>query len=163
MAQQRSEPVTTTHAERGAGDPRLVLTPREDPWPGDQQLVFRLDRDVTTVGSDTGAGVRLPDLRDGHAQIHHDPDDEFVVVAVRGEVRVNGEPVERQLLRTGSRLEVGPWTLSYYREEYADHGRPYGGRVGGEVGHQRPQPPRELLHPEQAPHGSRDGRVRGGA
>ena len=32
--------------------------------------------------------------------------------------------------------------MSFYREEYADHGRPYGGRVGGEIGHQRPQPPR---------------------
>ena len=29
-----------------------------------------------------------------------------------------------------------------YREEYADHGRPYGGRVGGELAFQKPQPPR---------------------
>jgi hypothetical protein len=32
--------------------------------------------------------------------------------------------------------------MSFYREEYADHGRPYGGRLGGEIGHQRQQPPR---------------------
>ena len=32
--------------------------------------------------------------------------------------------------------------MSFYREEYADHGRPYGGRAGGEIGHQRPQPAR---------------------
>ena len=31
--------------------------------------------------------------------------------------------------------------MVYAREEYADHGRPYGGRVGGEVGHQKAQPP----------------------
>ena len=51
----------------------------------------------------------------------------------------------RRLLRTGTRVELGQWTLSYYREEFADHGRPYGGRVGGEIGHQRPQPPRKPL------------------
>ena len=41
--------------------------------------------------------------------------------------------------------------MSFYREEYADHGRPYGGRIGGEIGHQRPQPARHLRdpHPEE--------------
>ena len=49
------------------------------------------------------------------------------------------------LLRTGARIELGPWTLLYAREEHADHGRPYGGRIGGELGHQRPQPRREEM------------------
>lgn len=44
-----------------------------------------------------------------------------------------------QLLRTGSRLEMGRWTMSYFRSEEADHGRSHGGRIGGELGYQRPQ------------------------
>ena len=57
---------------------------------------------------------------------------------------VNGAPVDSSLLRTASRVQLGEWTMTFYREEYADHGRPYGGRVGGEIGHQRPQPPRPV-------------------
>ena len=64
-----------------------------------------------------------------------------------GTTRVNGAPVDTALLRTASRLDIGDWTMSFYREEYADHGRPYGGRVGGEIGHQRRQPARHLRHP----------------
>ncbi len=34
-------------------------------------------------------------------------------------------------MRTGTRFELGGWTMSYYGEEYADHGRPFGaGSVG---------------------------------
>jgi hypothetical protein len=59
---------------------------------------------------------------------------------------VHGAVVLREaLLRTGARVDLGPNTLTYSREEYADHGRPYGGRIGGELGHQRPQPSREQL------------------
>ncbi|HSP75244.1 MAG TPA: hypothetical protein VLO31_03400, partial [Cryobacterium sp.] len=47
-----------------------------------------------------------------------------------------------QILRTGARIEMGPWRLAFFREEYADHGRPYGGRVGGEFAVQKPQPSR---------------------
>jgi hypothetical protein len=63
-----------------------------------------------------------------------------------GPVRVHGAVVATEaLLRTGTRIDVGPWTLTYAREEYADHGRPYGGRLGGELGRQRPQPSWEEL------------------
>ena len=139
---RRPAAVTTTHAASGAGDPRRVLAAREDMGRGEPQPVFRLRRPVVTLGSDEDANICLPSLAPHHAEIHHDDDDEFTVVAGHGPVRVNGEPVERRLLRTASRVDVGPWTLVFYREEYADHGRPFGGRVGGEVGHQRPQPPR---------------------
>ena len=142
---RRPTQVTTTHAAYGGGDPRLILAPREDPWPGDRQPVFRLRRDVVTIGSDERCNVCLPGLQPLHAEVHHDQDDEFWVVDLGGDTRVNGERVDRQLLRTASRLQVGPWTLTFYREEYADHGRPYGGRVGGEVGHQRPQPGRHRV------------------
>ncbi len=57
--------------------------------------------------------------------------------------RVHGALVESpQVLRTGARVDVGAHSLAFFREEYADHGRPYGGREGGEIGHQRSQPPR---------------------
>lgn len=141
---RRPSRVTTTHAAYGGGDPRLVLAPREGDWPG-RQPAFRLRRDVVTIGSAEHCNVCLPGLEPVHAEVHHDEDDEFFVVAGSGDVRVNGERVRRHLLRTASRVGVGPWTLTFYREEYADHGRPYGGRVGGEIGHQRPQPPRHRM------------------
>ena len=34
---------------------------------------------------------------------------------------------------------MGSWRLAYFREEFADHGRPFGGRSGGEFAYQRPQ------------------------
>ncbi|MBA2561020.1 MAG: hypothetical protein H0V07_14260 [Propionibacteriales bacterium] len=52
--------------------------------------------------------------------------------------------METKILRTGCGVDLGRWHLSYFREEYADHGRPYGGRIGGELGYQRPQPSRAL-------------------
>jgi hypothetical protein len=32
--------------------------------------------------------------------------------------------------------------MAYYREEFADHGRPFGGRQGGEYAFQKQQPVR---------------------
>ena len=53
-----------------------------------------------------------------------------------------------QLLRTGARVQVGEHVLVYQREEFADHGRPYGGRVGGELGRQAPQGPADPAAPQ---------------
>ncbi len=138
-------PVTTTHDPEQGGSPRLVLPPREE-WPAAPRRVLSLSPGVTTLGSAADCDVVLDGLAPYHAEVRHDSEDEFVVVRLGapGSVRVNGEPVAARILRTGSRLDLGPWTLTYYREEYADHGRPYGGRLGGEVGHQRPQPPRRV-------------------
>ena len=138
-------PVTTTHDPEGGGEPRLVLA-ASDLHPGDQRRVFGLRPGVTTIGSAAECDITLPGLDDYHAEVRHDDQDEFVVVRLGapGSTRVNGEPVAARMLRTGSRLHLGAWTLTYFREEFADHGRPYGGRVGGEVGHQRPQPPRPV-------------------
>ena len=145
-------PVTTTHDPRGGGNPRLVMAPAAHPLPGDRQEAFRL-RDVTTIGSDAACDIRLAGLNPFEAEVRHDSSDEFVVVrlGVRGTTRVNGAPVDTALLRTGSRLTIGDWTMLFGREEYADHGRPYGGRLGGEIGHQRRQPARHLRdpHPEE--------------
>ena len=45
---------------------------------------------------------------------------------------------------------MGPWRMAFFREEYADHGRPFGGRLGGEFSVQKPQPTRSTARPERA-------------
>lgn len=146
---RRRREVSTTHARNGGGNPRLIMAPRKDPFPGDVQPVFPLLREVTTIGSAEGCDVRLPGLAPRHARIWRDERDEFVLVRLTtaGGTTVNGAPVDSAILRTASRVEMGReetgwWTMSFYREEYADHGRPHGGRQGGEIGRQRPQAPR---------------------
>jgi hypothetical protein len=147
---RRRRQVSTTHDPEGGGHPRLVLVGRAGPvavsGPGETRRVFGLGRQVTTIGSDPGCDIRLPGLAPRHAEVRHDERDEFVLVrcAESGDTLVNGAPVDSSLLRTASRVQLGEWTMTFYREEYADHGRPYGGRVGGELGHQRPQPPRPV-------------------
>jgi len=140
---RRPRSVSTTHDPDGGGNPRLVLAPRTD-GSGGARRVFALRRGVTTIGSDPGSDIVLPGLAARHAEVWHDERDEFVLVRLgeRGQTLVNGAPVDTAVLRTASRVRLGELTMSFYREEYADHGRPYGGRVGGELGRQRPQPPR---------------------
>ena len=132
---RRRRRVTTTHDPDGGGNPRLVVA-----W----GPVFALRREVTTIGSDPECDIRLPGLEARHAEVRHDTRDEFVLVRVgaEGSTVVNGRPVDTAVLRTASRVQLGGVTLSFFREEYADHGRPYGGRLGGEFGQNRPQPPR---------------------
>jgi hypothetical protein len=99
--------------------------------------------DRTTFGSDPSCDVVLRSLSPKHAEVRRNQDDEFVVAPLADpeEVRVHGATVFTEaVLRSGARVQLGPWTLVYAREEYADHGRPYGGRIGGELGRQRPQP-----------------------
>jgi hypothetical protein len=136
--------VTTTHDPHGGGNPRLIMAAPPHPKPEDRKPVFALRADVTTIGSGPGCDIRLPGLEPLHAEVRHDDADEFVLVRVGDApgTRVNGAPIDSALLRTAARIDVGEWTMSFYREEFADHGRPYGGRVGGEFGHQRPQPSR---------------------
>lgn len=147
MARRGRPPVTTTHSRPGGGNPRMIMAPRPHPRPGDRRPEFPLLGDVVTIGSGVECDIRLPRLEPVHAEFRHDEQDEYVVVRVGapGGTRVNGAPVDSAVLRTGSRVEVGEWTMSFYREEYADHGRPYGGRIGGELGYQRPQPDRTRL------------------
>lgn len=151
----RRRPATTTHDPEGGGRPRLVFAPGPAPWPDDRQPVFPLLPWVTTIGSGASADLRLEGLAEQHAEIRRTSADEFVLVQLSrtGDTFLNGErmpvmdgtPQREHLLRTGSRLDLGRWTMSYFREEYADHGRPHGGRIGGEAGHQKPQPPRQPL------------------
>lgn len=140
---RRRRTVTTTHDPQHGGNPRLVMATSPRPTAVDQPRVFPLRGGVMTIGSAPESDIRLPGLAPRHAEVHHDEQDEFVLVRVASsDVHVNGAPEDRALLRNATRLELGDWTLSFSREEYADHGRPYGGRIGGELGHQRSQPPR---------------------
>lgn len=146
MARPPKRAVTTTHDPARGGKPHLALVTPGGSSAQEKRRVFGLTRDVTTIGSGADCSIRLSGLADLHADIVHDDEDEFVVRAHQRDVRVNGAVVTEQLLRTGSRLEVGGWTFAYSREEYADHGRPFGGRIGGEFGHQQPQNPRRRNH-----------------
>ena len=135
-------PVTTTHDPARGGSPRLVLA-KGRVWEGETRPSYLL-RERTTIGSAPDSDICLSGLEPQHALIDHDHRDEFVVTAVAGTTRVHGKVLlEQQLLRTGSRLEVGAHVLVFTRDEYADHGRPHGGRIGGEAGRQLPQPPRQ--------------------
>lgn len=134
---------TTTHAEWGAGSPHLRITRDDD------RTEFALDADVVRIGSAEGNELRLADTDPVHATITHDERDEYVL-ELHGEGEMSASSgvaathggERTATLRTGSRFTAGPWTLVFAREEFADHGRPYGGRAGGEYSDQPPQPPR---------------------
>lgn len=138
----RGRGVSTTHDPRGGGAPRLVLSVGEGAVADTERRVFPLNRGVTSIGSDPSCDLVLDGLEPFHAEVRRDAaGDEYSLVAVGGATPtlVNGEQVDHQLLRTGSRLRIGEWTMAFAREEFADHGRPFGGRQGGEFSRQRPQ------------------------
>lgn len=140
--------VTTTHYTPGSGRPRLIFVVGSQNWNGQMPREFDLLPGITTIGSSAAADLQLPGLKPLHAEIRHDDNDEYRLFA-SGDVAASSRPSDDghsirngQILRTGSRLEMGPWRMGYFREEFADHGRPFGGRVGGELAVQKPQPPR---------------------
>ncbi|MCW2784906.1 MAG: hypothetical protein JWP74_1423 [Marmoricola sp.] len=138
----RSQPATTTHDPRRGGNPRLVLTSGNSRLPEGRQVVFPLRGEVTTIGSSVECDIRLVDLEPVHAVVVHDGNDELVVHDRSSDrsTLVNGaHHADGRAMRTGARISVGPWLLAFRRAEFADHGRPFGGRVGGEAGHQRSQ------------------------
>ncbi len=144
VAPPRRRHVTTTHDPLGGGRPRLVYY-TAPPEQGGARTELDLRRGTTTIGSGPEDDLVLEGLAPGQLQVRRNPaTDEYEVVPVAGEsVRVHGAEVDRPVpLRTGAVVSVGRWSLTYRREEYADHGRPYGGRAGGEFARQRPQPPR---------------------
>ena len=131
---------TTTHDPHGGGGPRLIFTLGGSAGAAQWQREFCLIPGVTTLGSGADASLRLSSLDERHAEIRRDSADEYVFRDLGSSTgsRVDGQPVGERALHTGDRIEVGPWILTYYREEFADHGRPHGGREGGEP-FQRPQ------------------------
>lgn len=141
--EQHAPEPTTTHAEWGAGNPHLKITGDGD------RFVFNLTADAVRIGSAEGNELRLPDTEPVHAEINHDDQDEYVLT-LHGSGEMNAVPNaaetgaggSSEILRTGAHFTAGPWTLVFGREEFADHGRPYGGRTGGELSDQPPQPAR---------------------
>ncbi len=141
--------VTTTNDPQSGGRPRLFFAGSENPLPGEETYVFYLRAGgVTTIGSAPDRHLVLDGIESHQAEIRRDERDEYVLVATgsvpcrvngRRVGRVDGQPGHSQVLRTGSRIDIGSWSMIYYRLEHADHGRPYGGRIGGEAGHQRSQ------------------------
>lgn len=134
---------TTTHAEWGAGNPRLRVTRDYE------RFEFRIESDLVRVGSADGNELILAGTDPVHATVTHDERDEYVLT-LHGEGEMSASPgtagansAERsETLRTGSRFTAGAWALVFARDEYADHGRPFGGRQGGELSDQRLQQPR---------------------
>ncbi|MBK4346820.1 FHA domain-containing protein [Lacisediminihabitans changchengi] len=138
--------VTTTHYTPGSGRPRLIFVVGSEYWDGTPPREFELLPGVTTIGSDEKCDLRLDGLLPMHAEIRHDGNDEYVLYA-HGPIAssaVRAVEGQGQILRTGARLELGDWRMAYFRAEFADHGRPFGGRVGGELARQKPQPERRV-------------------
>ncbi|MEC5201045.1 hypothetical protein RCH21_003301 [Arthrobacter sp. PL16] len=130
--------ITTTHYLPGGGRPRLIFVQNSESWNGQVPREFELVGECTTIGSGADAMLQLVGLDHLHAEVVHTEDDEYVLVphgVITGSV--NGR--EESVLRTGARVQLGAWALAFFREEYADHGRPFGGRNGGELSYQRPQ------------------------
>lgn len=134
---------TTTHAGWGAGHPRLLVV-RDD-----ERHVHEITADVTRIGSSADAELVLPATAPVHATVSHDVTDEYVLHMLgAGETNVlewrsiGADSRSAEVLRTGAHFTTGPWRLVFARDEFADHGRPYGGREGGEGAHQRRQAPR---------------------
>jgi len=140
----------TTHAEWGSGAPHLLVS-RE----GGDRSVFDLTEDTVTIGSAEGGSLVLPGTDPVHATIVHDDRDEYVLTLHgEGEMNASTNPdhdgPRTEVLRTGARFTLGEWTLVFGRAEYADHGRPFGGREGGELSDQPPQPERPDYPAERA-------------
>src|ERR1700684_2486714 len=114
----------------GTGRPRLIFAFGGIAPVNSEQRQFELGPGVTSIGSSADAELSLDGLDVQHAEIRRDAQDEYVYADLDSTVgsRVNGQPVGVRELHTGDRIEFGAWTVSFYREEYADHGRPGGGR-----------------------------------
>ncbi|MET3951186.1 FHA domain-containing protein [Arthrobacter sp. UYEF36] len=130
--------ITTTHYTRGGGRPRLIFVQDSKSWNGQIPREFSLTAERVSIGSDESVDLQLPGLDGVHAEIVHNDRDEYVLVR-HGKVTGSFGPGSTSVLRTGSRLQMGQWCLAFFREEFADHGRPFGGRSGGEFAYQRPQ------------------------
>lgn len=117
--------ITTTHYQHKGGRPRLIFVQNSATWNGQVPREFELADDRTTIGGGEGATLKLAGLDDLHAEVVHTANDEYVLVphgVITGSV--NGR--EKSVLRTGARIQLGEWALAFFREKYADHGRPHG-------------------------------------
>lgn len=136
---------TGNHRAPALGYPRLVFAAGGAVSTHDAQREFELVDDVTTIGSGADADLRLDELEERHAEIRRDAADEYVYVrlGVATGNTVHGLPAERVVLRTGARVELGPWTVMFYREEYADRSAAPGSRSAKRFARQRDAERRE--------------------
>ena len=110
------------------GHPRLIFALGGEALelPEDDRLIrdgFELRRDVSTIGSAPSADLRLEGVAALQARVVREAGELiFVNVSTTSPSRVNGAESARVLLRTGDRIEMGQHVLSYFREEFADHG-----------------------------------------
>lgn len=149
---------TTTHAEWGAGNPHLLITSADG-----ERFRYPIRADHMTIGSATESTLSLIGSDPVHATIVHDDRDEYVLT-MHGEGNMNASSLlddgtRTEILRTGAQFTIGDWRLVFRRDEYADHGRPYGGREGGELSDQHSQPQRPDYVHDRDPrnHEVRDG------
>ncbi|MDJ1371296.1 FHA domain-containing protein [Gulosibacter molinativorax] len=133
----------TTHSTYGAGDPRIVMTGIEDPLGSPE---FHLTHEVTTIGSDPDNDIVLEGILPHHATISHTEMDDYVLdtlgdteTSTAGEESPTDDAPTGVLLRHGAEFRIHGYGFSFQRSEYADHGRPYGGREGGELSRQPQQ------------------------
>lgn len=129
-----------THSSYGAGHPHLVMTGVEG---GGAE--FPLTGEVTTIGSAPDNDIELPGLLPHHARITHTETDEYVLDSIgetttpsAGEASPTDDAPTGARLRHGSGFKIRELGFVFQRAEYADHGRPFGGRGGGE-GEKQPQ------------------------
>ena len=133
----RPSDASTTHAEWGSGEPHLLVSGGDG-----VRETFSLTGDEVRIGSSPDCDLVLTGAEPVHATITHDERDEYVLT-LHGEGETSArDGGDAQVLRTGARFTVADWTLVFGRAEYADHGRPYGGREGGELSDQPGQPQR---------------------
>lgn len=144
LARRVPRRVTTTHYLPGSGRPRLIFAVGNGDWNSTRPREFDLLPGRTTIGSGKDADLRLEGVEALHAEVRHNEDDEYVLYSYAptggGRPNLPHSSEDARILRTGSRIEIGSWRLAFYREEFADHGRPFGGRQGGEYAFQRQQP-----------------------
>ena len=135
-AQKHTPRVTTTHGTWGSGEPHLRIRH------GDHHVLVALSVEEMRIGSGPEVDVMLPPAKPLHAVIRHDARDEYVLT-MYGDGRMSAvtSNVDGRILilRTGATFTIGGWEFVFVRDEASDHGRPYGGRQGGEGAHQRRQ------------------------
>ena len=108
------------------GHPRLIFALGGSMTSHEPQREFALVDDITTIGSADDADLRLDGLDLWHAEIRRDAADDYTYVALGAAAgsSVHGRHGSPTVLRTGSRIEFGTWTVSFYREEFADQSVP---------------------------------------
>jgi hypothetical protein len=133
---------TTTHSAWGAGSPRLIIT-RDG-----LHETFLINGDHARIGSAAHCELQLSEIDAMHAEITHDENDEYVLIlhgpatTSHAQAQIPSLHVIGEVLRSGAQIIMGPWRVVFERDEFADHGRPYGGRAGGEGARDHDQPAR---------------------